>query len=193
MAGGYCLGQVFTLESAERRKVLVRIGLGMAVAFVVLRAINVYGDLFPRAAQHTPVFTALSFLNVTKYPPSLDFLLMTLGPALVALGLLDRVRLSPANPLVVFGRTPFFYFLGHMALAHLAEVLLTWFRYGNVSFVFTLPPALGGSMKLLPPGFGFDLWVVYAVWLAVVIAMYPLCLWFAGLKQRRSDWWLSYL
>jgi uncharacterized membrane protein len=190
MAVGYCLGQVFTWEAARRQRFLVRLGAGMTLAFVVLRAVNVYGDPSPWTTQDSAV---LSFLNCTKYPPSLAFLLMTLGPAILVLGLIERVRLQAGNPLLVFGRTPLVYFLGHLLLAHLMAVLSALIRYGNVAFLWHPPPNMGGSAKEFPPGYGYDLWVTYLIWITVVAAMYPFCRWFAGLKQRRKDWWLSYL
>ncbi len=193
MAAGYCFGRVFTMEAAQRRKLLIRMGLGITAGFIVLRAVNVYGDLNAWSTQRSALFTALSFLNCTKYPPSLDFLLMTLGPAILAMGLIDRVRLSPKNPLFIFGRVPLFYFVVHLAVAHLSAVLLGFFRYGKASFLLYTPPNMGGPRQAFPADYGFDLWVCYAVWFALLVIVYPLCRWFAGLKQRRSDWWLSYL
>jgi uncharacterized membrane protein len=172
MAAGYCAGQFFTLEPEHRRRLLVQLGLGMTVAFLIVRAINVYGDPARWSPQSSPIFTVLSFLNTAKYPPSLDFLLMTLGPALAVLGWIDRVTLSPANPLLVFGRTPLFYFLGHLLVAH----------------------AAAAACQVFIPGWkGFDLAGTYAVWIAVVTLMYPLCRWYGQVKQRKKSWWLSYL
>ncbi len=171
MAAGYCLGRVFLLEADRRQRLLVQLGLALTMAFIVVRAINLYGDPAPWSAQSSSVFTVLSFLNCSKYPPSLEFLLMTLGPALLFMGLVERVRLSAANPLLVFGRTPLFYFVIHLYLAHVGA---TVYR------------------RIHPPG-DVDLAGVYAAWIALLIVMYPLCRWYAGVKQRRKDWWLSYL
>ena len=193
MALGYCLGPVFSWEAARRQRFLLRLGLGLSAGFVLLRAINVYGDPARWSHQRSGLFTVLSFLNTNKYPPSLDFLLMTLGPALVALVYLERAQLSFANPLIVFGRVPFFYFLLHMAVAHALAIAMNLFRYGNAPFLLTPPPSMGGSPKMFPPNFGFGLWVAYAVWIGVVAALYPVCRWYAQLKARRRDWWLSYL
>ena len=118
MALGYCFGQVFLWEPPRRKRWLVRTGIAITVAFVVLRWINVYGNPLPWSRQHSAVFTVISFLNCTKYPPSLLFLLMTLGPALLALGLLEHVRLRDSNPLLVFGRVPLFYYVLHLYLLH---------------------------------------------------------------------------
>lgn len=193
MAAGFCFGRVYLLEPQRRRTLLIRLGLALTAAFVVIRAVNIYGDLRPWAPQPTPGFTLLSFLNTTKYPPSLDFLLMTLGPAIALLGWIDQVRVTGRNPFLVFGRVPLFYFLLHLPLIHALSRLFTWFRYGTQPFLFLPPPTLGSPRNLFPPDYGWDLWVVYAVWIGVVVALYPACLWFSRLKQRRRDWWLSYL
>src|ERR1041384_5282764 len=111
MAAGYCFGRVFDLDADVRRKILLRVGASLSVAFVLLRATNLYGDPSHWSAQSSPVFTLLSFLNCTKYPPSLLFLMMTIGPALMVTSWFDRIRFSVNNPLIVFGRVPFFYFL----------------------------------------------------------------------------------
>jgi len=165
----------------------------MSLAFVVLRGINVYGDPSRWTTQNSGLFTVLSFLNTTKYPPSLLFLLMTLGPAMVVTAWLDRKRFSPANPLIVFGRVPFFFFVVHLALCHVLAVLFSLVRYGWTKTLFIPPPSMGSMRSLFPANYGYDLWVVYAAWIAVVAMLYPLCRWFADVKQRRRDWWLSYL
>ena len=190
MAGGYCFGQVFLLPPDARRRILLRTGSAMTVAFFVLRGINMYGDASKWSAKVYPV---LSFLNCTKYPPSLDFLLMTLGPALLCLAWFDGLEWRPANPLIVFGRVPLFYFVIHFFAAHGLMVAMSAIRYGHASFLFGPFPNMGGDRKVFPPDFGFDLWVVYVMWALIVIGLYPLCRWFAGVKARRRDWWLSYL
>lgn len=193
MAAGYCFGRVFLLEPDRRQRVLVRLGLGVTAAFFVIRAWNVYGDPAPWSIQRSPVFTVLSFLRCSKYPPSLDFLLMTLGPAVAVMGWLERVRLSAANPLLVFGRVPLFYYVIHLYAIHGIAMLMAWMRYGTAAFLLNPPPGMGGQRQAFPPDYGYPLWVCYAVWLVVVMLVYPLCRWFAELKQRRRDWWLSYL
>lgn len=195
MAIGFCFGPSLSMPADERRRRWLRMGVGVTAWFVILRAINSYGEPSPWTAQPTAMLTVLSFLNTTKYPPSLPFLAMTLGPALMALSFVDRVTWSRSNPLIVFGRVPLFYFVGHFFAAHLAAVVLALARYGSAAFSFMWQPvpSMGGPAKLFPPDFGYDLRVVYAVWIAIVIAMYPLCLWFGRVKERRGDWWLSYL
>jgi uncharacterized membrane protein len=193
MAAGYCLGTVLLWEPERRRRFLLRLGLALTVGFVVVRGLNVYGDPAPWSVQHSWWFTVLSFLNCTKYPPSLDFLLMTLGPALMVMAWIDRVPFSPKNPLIVFGRVPFFYYVLHLAVIHAVAITMNFLRYGNANFLLIPSPSMGSPRNLFPGDFGFSLWVVYAVWVGVILLLYPVCRWYAELKQRRHDWWLSYL
>jgi Predicted membrane protein len=191
-AVGYGLGQVYDWDADRRRKFLLRLGAALSLAFLVIRGLNIYGDPSRWAAQKTAVLTALSFLNTTKYPPSLLFLLMTLGPALVFLSAADRGAPRILRPALVFGKVPMFYFVLHFALIHLIAVSVCYFRYGSAHWMFESPD-LGHYPFSAPPGWGYSLPGVYLVWAIVVVAMYPLCRWFAALRQRRSDAWLSYL
>ena len=195
MALGFCLGPVFQWDSPRRERFLLATGVAATAGFVVLRWVDGYGDPAPWSAQRSPVYTLLSFLNTTKYPPSLLFLLMTLGPALLLLAWLDRRGMRATGPLVVFGRVPLFYFVLHFYLAHLAVVVLSVVTYGTAAwgFVFGPVPSMGGPKELFPAGFGWSLGVAYLVWAVVVVGLYPVCRWFAGVKARRRDWWLGYL
>ena len=190
MAAGFCFGNILVMDPDSREKWLVRTGLALTVAFLVIRAINVYGDPQPRSNDVHPV---LSFLRTTKYPPSLDFLLMTLGPALLLLALFYRINLPKTNPLVVIGRVPLFYFLGHFFLLHLLTLPFAWIAYGRAGFLLNPLPSLGGPANEFPPNYGYNLGIVYFAWILVVLLMYPLCLWFARLKQRNRSAWLTYL
>ena len=192
MALGFCFGGVVTLDPARRRWWMLRLGLGLTLAFLVIRGINIYGDPNPWSTK-IPGMTVLSFLRCTKYPPSLDFLLMTLGPALLLMAWLDRLTLTKTNPLLVFGRVPMFYFLVHFLVIHLLTIPFALVRYGHAAFLLNPLPSIGGEAKLYPPDFGYSLAVVYAVWIGVVALLYPMCLWFSRVKERRDDWWLSYL
>jgi uncharacterized membrane protein len=195
MTLGFCAGRIFLMAPALRQRRLIAIGSAMTAAFLVLRALNVYGDPVPWSPQPVPGFTVLSFLNTTKYPPSLAFLLMTLGPLLIALALFDRARPARVHPLIVYGRVPLFYFVTHFYAAHLVAALLAYVRYGSPALQFMVGPipSMGGSPKLFPPDFGYPLWVAYMVWALVVLGLYPACRRFAQMKAAGHSWWLRYL
>ncbi len=198
MAAGFAFGAIVNRERTQRQRIMLWLGVGLTLAFVLLRAANVYGD--PDAwSPHArgALFTFLSFLNLQKYPPSLLYLLMTLGPALVVLAILDRAG-QPGRllrPVLVFGRVPLFYYLLHIPLIHLLALGYSYAAFGGPTGLFTVEPfvaAFTGS-TLYPPGYGISLPGVYLVWLIVVTLLYLPCRWFAELKQRRRDAWLSYL
>ena len=187
MAAGYAFGSLVRRPSEERRRLFLRLGLGLTAAFIVLRWLNVYGDPAPWSVQPHLVYTVLSFLNTTKYPPSLLYLLMTLGPSITLLVLVDRTSGPVIRFFVVFGRVPFFYYILHIYLIHalaLAAAAVT----GQAA-----PGDLLVGPWAFPQNFGFSLGTVYVLWVAVVLALYPLCRWFAGLKATRKDAWLSYV
>jgi uncharacterized membrane protein len=191
-AVGYSLGQVYSWDAERRRAFLLRLGLTLSLAFLGIRGINIYGDPSHWMRQKTAVITVLSFLNATKYPPSLLFLLMTLGPAMVFLWSVDRGTPSVLRPALTIGKVPMFYYVLHFALIHLLAVITCYVRYGSAHWLFESPD-LAHYPFSAPSGWRYSLPVVYLVWGVVVVAMYPLCRWFAALKQRRSDLWLSYL
>ena len=195
MAVGFCFGPVLQMPAERRQRLLFRLGILSIAAFLIVRGLNIYGDPARWAWQPTALYTVLSFLNTTKYPPSLSFLLMTLGPALILLAAFDRRTFSGANALIVFGRVPLFYFVLHFFAAHAASAVLALATYGTAAFTFMWQPvpSMGGPAKSFPPDFGWDLWVAYAVWLAIVVVLYPLCRWFASVKECRRSWWLSYV
>jgi uncharacterized membrane protein len=190
-AVGYSLGQIYAWAPDRRRTFLLRAGLGVTAAFVLLRGINVYGDPVRWSAQKSAAFTLLSFLNTNKYPPSLLFLLMTLGPALLFLWAVDGGTPRWVRPAMVLGKVPMFYYLLHFPLIHLLAVAVCYARYGQAHWMFE-SPTIAQFPVTTPPGWGYSLPVVYLIWVSVVLALYPLCRWFAGLKQRRNDSWLSY-
>lgn len=191
-AVGYGLGNIYQWTPERRRTFLLSLGIALTAGFVILRRINLYGDPFRWSHQRSGAFTFLSFLNTTKYPPSLLFLLMTLGPAMLLLWAFDRGTPKWLRPVVVFGRVPLFYYALHLVLTHLVAIAICYARYGEVHWMFESP----GPAKYPvtpPPGWGVGLPTTYLVWAFVVVALYPICAWFAKLKQRRSDPWLSYL
>ena len=194
MAAGYACGNIYQMDGARRRRWLLAMGGSATVLFIVIRAINIYGDPARWAVQKSAAFTVLSFLNTTKYPPSLLFLLMTLGPAMLALALFEsRLNiLGPLrNPLVTFGRVPLFFYILQWYTAHSLAIVLGWLAGQPVAFQWASP--IDKFTQPAPAGVGFRLWVVYLCWLGGVLLLYPLCKWFAGVKARRRDWWLSYL
>ena len=183
---GYGTASLFQ-EPAERRSArLLLWGVAATAVFVVVRAAGVYGDPNPWQGQDSPIRAAIDFLNVTKYPPSVLYLLMTLGPAAILCARADRVPEAVRQPLILFGRVPFAFYVAHLYLIHALAVafgVIQGFEAGDfLTFSF-----------LFPRGYGVGLPGVYAIWLLVVAALYPLCRWVAGVKARRRDWWLSYL
>jgi uncharacterized membrane protein len=197
MAAGYAFGKIYQWDAARRQKLLLRLGTFATVLFIVLRAVNLYGDPSRWSPQITTTFTILSFLNTTKYPPSLLFLLMTLGPAFVALAWVERSRASGAHLessnirgfFVTFGRVPLFFYLLQWPTARLIAIVLHFAAGKPWRWMFG---SLAG-VDAPPSGVGFNLAVVYPSWLVGVLLLYPLCRWFASVKARRRDWWLSYL
>ena len=186
MAAGYGFGALLRRE--DRVQVLTRLGLAATALFVVVRAVNIYGDPTPWSQKQNLLFTFLSFINCQKYPPSLLFVLMTLGPAILLLASIDKLR---GGPLPVYGRVPMFYYLIHFPLIHLCAVIAAWFQHGRFDFLLNFPPAVPPDQ--FPPGYGYNLFVVYLIWISIVVSLYLPCRWFGDLKRRRNDWWLSYL
>lgn len=191
-AVGFGLGPVFGWDMARRRRFLGRAGIGMVAAFLVLRGFNVYGDPSRWGAQSSGIFTLLSFINTSKYPPSLLFILMTLGPALLLLRAFDGGTPRWLRPALIIGRVPLFYYLLHILLIHLLAVVVCFIRYGNAHWMFE-SPTLDRFPITQPPGWPARLPVIYLIWIGVVVSLYPLCHWFAEVKRRRSNAWLSYL
>jgi uncharacterized membrane protein len=193
---GFALGRVIEWRQPRRRAFLLRVSSAVVVAFVLLRAINVYGDPRPWTPQPSALRTVLSFLNTNKYPASLLFLLMTLGPALLALRVLDldERRTLPAalRPVLVFGRVPLFYFMLHVLLIHLLALVRGAVAFGGVHWVFE-SPSVDKFPITQPPGWPLSLPWVYAAWALVVVLAYPCCRWYAALRARNGGGWLSYL
>jgi len=190
MAVGYGFGKWMSMDRWRSRSRLLLLGLSLFALFVGLRYSNVYGDPDPWRSYPDPAFTVLSFLNCHKYPPSLLYLLMTLGPAIILLALLEGCSRYRFGFLQVFGRTPLFFYLIHLYLIHLSAVALAYVTDGPTSAV-----AGGGIWSPnLPKDYGYSLPMVYLFWLYMLLIMYPLCLGFETVKRRKSHWkWLKYL
>lgn len=189
MAAGYAFGKILTFEPARRRKLCLLIGFSAIGLFVLLRGFNLYGDPFPW--QHGRMPAPLAFLNTTKYPASLCFLLMTLGPAIASIPLLESASGAASRFVNVFGRVPFFYYVLHIPLIHALALLVSKLRFGYVNpWLFTNHP-MGNPRP--PAGYTWDLWLLYLVWAIALALLYLPCRRFAELKARRTEWWLRYL
>jgi uncharacterized membrane protein len=196
MAAGYGFGALWLLPLHRRRRELLGLGVALTFTFLALRYANVYGDKAspnqalagPWSVQKDWLFTLFSFVNCQKYPPSLSFLLMTLGPAIAALALCDRKAGPIGRFFVVFGRVPLFFYLLHWFVIKGLLMGLALLRFGRADWLYGSP-----RRAFPPPDSGYDLWMIYLLWLAVVVLLWPLCAWFAGVKRRSRAAWLSYL
>jgi uncharacterized membrane protein len=193
MALGFGAGELFRLAPKRQRQILSWAGLAMLAAFVAQRISNLYGDPNPWAPQESSTLTLLSVLNTTKHPPSLLYLLMTLGPAALVLAWAGSLPQWIASPAVHFGRVPLFYYLLHLPLIHGLAVLFSYARDGGALWLLQDPFAARGSAHPFPPGYGYDLWVVYVVWIGIVVALYPACKWYGDFKKRNRHPLLAYL
>ncbi|AHG88901.1 hypothetical protein J421_1364 [Gemmatirosa kalamazoonensis] len=189
MMAGYAFGAVTRLPSERRRAICLRLGLALTAAFLALRALDVYGDPRPWHGSRMPA--ALAFLATSKYPASLLFLLMTLGPILVGVGLAERARGRVADVVATFGRVPLFYYLLHIPLIHVAACIVSLVREGRVDpWLFTNHPMAPGQQ---PAGYTWPLPLLYLVFALCVTALYFPCRWFARVRAERRSPWLSYL
>ena len=191
-AVGYVLGSLWDRPADERQSVLLRLGTACVVSFVVLRGFNLYGDPSPWTGQARAALTLVSFLNLSKYPPSLLFLLMTLGPVLLALRALDGYTPRVLRPAQVIGKVPMFYYLAHVLVLHVIAVVASAVRFGTPRPAFE-SPTLDRFPITQVPGWPASLPVVYTIWVGAVLALYPLCRWYARVKRDSANPWLSYL
>ena len=184
---GFGAASLFELPTNVREQRSLRIGVSLVIAFIVIRALNVYGD--PHAWEFDPsniAASVMSFLGTTKYPPSLLFILMTLGPAVIACAFAERIRGPMSDALVTLGRAPLAFYISHLYLIHALAILL------GIAQGFAAEQFLT-HYRFFPKGFGVGLLGVYLIWIAVVLVLYPFCRWVAAVKARRQDWWLSYV
>ncbi|MBO9565801.1 MAG: DUF1624 domain-containing protein [Niastella sp.] len=195
MALGYGLGQLYKKDyPAEKRKqLLLTLGCSLVALFIIIRYINVYGDSHVWSKQSTPMYTVLSFLNTVKYPPSLLYLLMTIGPALLFLAWSERANGWLSLRVGIIGRVPLFYYILHLYLLHLLAMFATSFS-GHQWSDMILDNALWTGRVDQLKGYGFSLGVTWLVWIVVVVLLYPLCKWYDQYKRsHKEQWWLSYL
>ncbi|XZF16000.1 DUF1624 domain-containing protein [Chitinophagaceae bacterium MMS25-I14] len=188
MAAGYCFGNIMLLPEDRRNKLLYLVGFTCLALFFMLRAANVYGDPFPWEPQPTRGRTVLAFIKVNKYPPSLLYLLMTIGSAITVMPLLEKLNNGLGRFFTVYGRVPMFYYILHIYLIH-GMALVAGVIMGFPSHIFTD----NGAIFRPDNGWGFSLPVVYLYWLCTVLLLYYPCRWFMQLKARNKSWWLSYL
>jgi len=175
MAVGYSFGAIFKLESEKRRKLLLTLGFSAIALFVIIRMFNIYGDPGIWTTQGAWYRTILSFIDIHKYPPSLDYLLITLGPALLLLSLLEKAQNKLTDIFVIYGRVPMFYYILHLYLLHITAIVVTIIcAHTGITFGFGLP-------------------VVYFVWISVVITLYFPCRWYMNYKRTHKYWWLGYI
>ncbi|MDQ2718717.1 MAG: heparan-alpha-glucosaminide N-acetyltransferase domain-containing protein [Bacteroidota bacterium] len=186
---GYCLGSLYVKEynAQKRQKFFMATGIAVTLFFILLRFTNLYGDPQPWSIQRNFITTILSFFNTTKYPPSLLFLSMTLGPALIFLSFLEKKKGKWTQIISVYGRVPFFYFLLHFFVLHFI-LMIIFFINGH-----SITEAATGFLFFRPADFGYPLLIVYLIWMAVVISLYPVCKKYDRLKSSHKNWWLSYL
>ena len=187
MAAGYAFGPIFKYGREARMRWLIGLGACVTAGFIVLRATNLYGDPASWTTHEGLIPTVLSFINCEKYPPSLLYLAMTLGPALLLLAAFENSRHLLANWVATFGNVPFFFYVVHLLLIHTFAVVYAWATMGDITWL------LRSLAEGKPAGYGLGLVGVYVVWLAVVVSLFPLCRWFAAIKRRHSGWWWSYL
>jgi len=190
---GYCLGTLYApgYSAEKRKKILITTGLALIGLFIIIRSINLYGDPKPEIAQSDTLFTFFSFINVTKYPPSLDYLLVTLGPAILLLAFLEKPLNWFTGKVVVFGRVPMFFYLIHIYVIH-ATAIVGVVIGGHPWHDMILHAWVTANAQL--KGYGYGLGVVYIIWLVVIMGLYPLCNWYSNYKKANPQKkWLSYL
>ena len=188
MAIGYAFGKVFSFEKNQRLRLLRNLGFGLIFSFFVIRSINIYGDPQPWSFQSNLTKTFLSFIDCHKYPPSLMYLLITLGIALLMLYIFEIKRFRFLQPLMILGRVPLFFYIIHIWLIHLAAIVLSLPKYGLTAVIL---PYLNKSA--MPANYGYNLHHVYIIWLILIMILYPICNWFANYKSQHKYWWLNYL
>jgi uncharacterized membrane protein len=193
MLTGYAFGQLYlpTFDAGKRKKLLIYLGVGAIALFIIVRFINIYGDPAHWSVQKTPVLTFLSFLKTTKYPPSLLYTLMTLGPAMLFLAFAEKPLKWLGEKLVVFGRIPMFFYILHIYLIHLLAVIAavaSGYKWSDMILTGWV------SMNAQLNGYGYSLLTVYVLWILMIIGVYPLCKWYDNYKRaHREKWWLSYI
>jgi uncharacterized membrane protein len=190
---GYCFGKIYSqsYNAVHRNKILLKTGTGLILTFIALRLLNNYGNPFHWSSQSNSLFTFLSFMNVHKYPPSLLYMCITIGPALLFLSLFENSNNKLTQAISVYGRVPFLYYILHFYILHLVSTLLFISRGHSINE--HTPDIFGIPFGFTIAGEGYRLAIVYLIWASVVLSLYPLCKWFSVYKKTKDYWWLSYL
>lgn len=189
MLAGFGAGKYFLMESAKRKQLFIKLGLISLILFIILRFINIYGDGAPWSAQKSSLHTFLSFINLTKYPPSLDYCLCFIGLLLLILVWVEGMQNRFAAFTTVYGKVPLFYFLVHWYILHPVLFIMVFMQgFSSSDMVF------GSNFGRPKQGSGLSLWAVYLVWIGIVLLMYPLCKWYGKYKLAHPEKkWLRYL
>lgn len=190
MALGYIFGNVMLWEKNKRQSFIFKAGIGITLFFIVLRFTNWYGDLGTWSVQDRGIlYTFLDLLNTAKYPPSLLFLCMTLGPGLLLLIPFENWKGKGMEIMKVFGKVPFFFYVIHFSVINLTSQLYTYFKFGSFINLFTTTM----TQQPLPESYVPHLWLVYVVWVVLMVFLYFLCKWYGNYKSTHSYWWLKYV
>ena len=192
MAVGYVLGSVFIYyQPKERCSLLIKYGLYSIILFLIVRFLDIYGDPNPFSMQKSLSSTIMDFFNTTKYPPSLLFILMTIGPSLLVLAYVEKIKNKITDFFIVFGRVPLFYYFLHILVIHILAIIILIFNGGDFTIMLNMTPYLGDQQQLVE--YGYPMWVVYLIWFVVILILYPLCYKYMKYKSSSNKWWLSYL
>ena len=192
MALGYVMGSLYTeYQSKERASLLMKFGIYSVLAFIVLRLTNFYGEPNHFAIQEKISFSVMALFNTTKYPPSLLYLLMTIGPSLIVLSIIEKYKNKITDFFIVFGRVPLFYYFSHVFLIHITAIIFLMIENKDYSIMLNMTPFLPNQYQLME--YGYPLWVVYLVWVIVILILYPICYKYMKYKSNSKKWWLSYL
>tara|TARA_R110001583_G_scaffold48733_5_gene152541 strand:+ start:3786 stop:4970 length:1185 start_codon:yes stop_codon:yes gene_type:complete len=186
MALGYLIAPIYQYEQTKRQSIMLKVGLACIVGFFILRIPNIYGNPTEWISQSSTWLDIFAIMNVEKYPPSLQYLLITLGISTIILALAENWKSQFVQWMVTFGRVPFFYYIIHLYLIHLIAMIIAQIQG------FGWQTALSGFWTY-PKEFGLSLWLTYLVWVAVIVILYPVCRWFMRIKSEKNDWWLKYL
>lgn len=192
MALGYVMGSLYTeYQSKERASLLMKFGIYSVLAFIVLRLTNFYGEPNHFAIQEKISFSVMALFNTTKYPPSLLYILMTIGPSLILLSIIEKYKNKITDFFIVFGRVPLFYYFSHVFLIHITAIIFLMIENKDYSIMLNMTPFLPNQYQLME--YGYPLWVVYLVWVIVILILYPICYKYMKYKSNSKKWWLSYL